>query len=762
MKPSRRTVVTCAALVAGCLAVYGQTLRHEFINYDDGLYVTDNARVQAGFSWQNLWWSFTTERALNFHPLAWLSHMLDCQLFGLEPWGHHLTSVVLHAANAVLLFLVLSRMTRDPSPAPADGPGAAGEFWASALVAALFAVHPLHVESVAWVAERKDLLSALFWFGAIGAYASGRIRRREGGRLYLVPTALFALGCMSKPMVVTLPFVLLLLDYWPLGLVDRAAPVAAMARSLVRLAFEKLPLFLLSAVLCGVTLFLHIRGHNLALGEKVPPLARCANAAVVYLTYLAEMVWPADLAVYYPHPLTRPGWQVAGSLLVLLGITGFALLEARRRPYLIVGWLWYVGTLVPVIGLVQSGSLAHADRYTYLPLTGVFIMLAFGLRDLAGKRGLGTAFSIPLPFKAAVPVVLLLMACAIHQARYWADSETLFRRAQAVTRPNPVSHNNLGVALLSRGDREAALAQFRKALELDPGYARAITNVGLVLSEEGRHAEAVSRHREAIALKPRHPGGHMNLAVALAKLGRAEEAEAEYREVLRLDPDSVRAYCNLGDLWLTRGRPDEAAASFRQALEINPRSRDANVALGGLLVDQRRFGEALERFGLALRAAPRDAMVLYNLGVVLEALKRPVEARARYAEALRWNPGLAQAHNNLAGILANEKMLDRALAHYRMAIDADPCFAQAHNNLGRLLEIQGRRADAAAHYQKALQIAPGYLNARLNLAGLLLLTGRKEEAATHLRKVLETDPGNRHAREMISRCEAAASGSRGT
>ncbi len=719
----------CAGLVLCCFVIYGQTLRHDFVSYDDGLYVTGNQHVLAGLSWANAVWAFTTERAMYVHPLTWMSHMLDCDLYGLRPWGHHLTNILFHALNAVLLFLVLARMT--------------GGIWPGALAAALFAVHPLHVESVAWVAERKDVLSMLFWTAGLGAYAWHR--RCPGVWRYLATALLFLLGFLSKPMVVTFPFVLLLLDYWPLGRVDRTASLGGMAKRMTGLAAEKTALFLMTAAMCGVTVAMQVRGDNLAFGEKVPFAARCANALVVYVLYLVKTAWPFGLAVYYPHPLSRPAWQVAGAVVVLAAITLLVLREARRRPYLLVGWLWYLGTLVPVIELVQAGSFSHADRYTYIPLIGIFIMAAWGLDDLR------KSFRIPVPAVAATATLLVAAytAAAAHQTAYWKNSETLFRRALDVTADNPLARNNLGAALTDQGRRDEAREEFNRALELDPRYTRSIDNLGLLLYQENKPLEAAQKHREALAVNPNHLAANLNLAAALLKLKQYDEARTYYEKAVALDPESARALSDLGGYWLAMGNPGKALDVFGKLLRLNPRNREACMALGEMLTDQGKLGEASEYYGRVLRAYSHDAQAAYCLGTIMTAMNRTAEAEALFRRALRWKPGFPEALNNLAGILARSNRQDEAVALYEQAIAENPRFAEAHNNLASLLAAGGKMEEALARYRQALEIDPAYLNARLNMANLLMQTGRKESALEELRKVLEIDPGNKFAKEMI-------------
>ena len=587
------TLPLCTGLALACLVIYGQTLAHGFISYDDGLYVFENPRVAAGLSWENVVWAFTSRTAMYVHPVTWLSHMLDCTIFGLRPWGHHLTNLLLHALNAILLYLAFARMTRRQ--------------WPSAFVAALFAVHPLHVESVAWVAERKDMLSMLFWAAALHAYAWHR--ERPGTRRYLAVAFLFLLALLSKPMAVTLPCVLLLLDYWPLHRVDRTEPVRDMARAGARLFFEKLPLFAMTALFSVITMVMQMQGNNLEFGRNVPLLARCANAVAVYALYLVKTVWPFGLAVYYPHPIHRPLWQVAGAAVLLLAVTLLCLAQARRRPWLIVGWLWYLGTLVPVIELVQAGSFSHADRYTYIPLIGIFVMVVWSLDEIA-EKGRGRA---RLLFAAGLAVVLALTAAAHRQTAYWKNDLTLFTHALSVTPDNPVARNNLGAMYVDQGKVKEAAEQYEIALKLDPANGETQYNLGVMMSAMGRTAEAEHWYREALKNRPNHPKALNNLGGILAEAGKADEAMEYYRKAVAAAPDFADAHNNLANLLATAGQLDAALVEYGKALDINP--NHINVRLNVALICMRHGvpDEARRQLDQVLRIDPKNAYALKML-----------------------------------------------------------------------------------------------------------------------------------------------------
>ena len=500
----RLDFLVCLFLVITTLVVYWQVKNHEFIGFDDVTYVTKNPHLQAGLSLEGITWAFTSERAGNWHPLTWLSHMLDIQVYGMAPGRHHLTNVLFHIMNTLLLFLVFRRMT--------------GALWQSAFVAALFALHPLHVESVAWIAERKDVLSTFFWMLTMGAYVW--YVERQGFLRYLPVLLFFILGLLAKPMLVTLPFVLLLLDYWPLSRFQfghQNGNIVIQQKSVViRLICEKIPLFALAAASCIVTLFAQQSGGAICSFSAFPINIRIANALVSYVGYIVKMLWPHQLAVLYPHPGMLPWIQVIGACLLLVFISILAVMTLKRRPWLIVGWVWYIVTLVPVIGLVQVGSQAMADRYTYVPLIGIFIMIAWGIPELLSgwrnrKIGLSTM---------AVACLLVLMATTWFQVRYWANSVTLFERALAVTENNYVLHSNLGVTLFSKGRVDEAIGHFHNAMRINPRFAEVHNNLGIILIRKGKLEEAVAHFREALRIKPGYVDVQNNLEKALVLQGK--------------------------------------------------------------------------------------------------------------------------------------------------------------------------------------------------------------------------------------------------
>ncbi len=724
------------------LVVYWPVLRHGFVNYDDTDYVTANPYVQAGLSTQGLAWVWHSEVARNWHPLTMLSHMLDCQIYGLRPWGHHLTSLLFHIANTVLLFLLLWQMTR--------------AVWRSGFVAALFALHPLHVESVAWVAERKDVLSTFFFLLTVGAYVSYAARseirnpkpearsanartpvpnRRFG--YYWLALSLFALGLMSKPMLVTVPFVLLLLDYWPLRRFELPAlgrskskapapsgkasrPTAGQTAPPPRLLWEKLPFLALSVASCVVTFRVQQSGGAVLDVGNLPIAARLANACMSYVRYLGKMVWPDGLAALYVRTVPWPSWQVALAALALLAATVAVIRLARERPYLAVGWFWYLGTLVPVIGLVQVGMQTMADRYTYIPLIGIFIALAWTGWDLASR------WRVPWVGLATASALMLAACCVItrQQLAWWTSSESLFRRMITAVEGNYMAHYNLG-NLYSREDKLAeAVKHYEAALKAQPNYAEAHNNLGQVLLRQRRFDEALAHYEAAVRLRPEHLY-YFNLANALMDAGKPADAVANYQQALRLNPNSSQAHHHLGLALQAQGKAEAAMAEFRAALQLQRDYESAEHQLANRLADAGRLDEALVHDLAAVRLDPRHAENYNGLGICYAMQGKLVEAERQFREAIRLKPDYAGAQSNLGNALGGQNKLEEAIPHYQKALEVDPADFQTHFNLGVSLLRLGQRAKAKAHFTEALRLRPDYPEARKALAELDTGTGAK-------------------------------------
>lgn len=560
--------VATTALTLVTVAAFWRVFENGFV-YDDEGYVTRNPFVQQGITLRSIVWAFTAFYQANWHPLTWISHMLDWRLFGQNAMGHHLVNLAFHAANVLLLFWALARMT--------------GAVWKSAFAAALFAVHPLHVESVAWVAERKDVLSAFFWLLTMLAYA--RYAERPRFRRYFLVVLLFGLGLLTKPMLVSLPIVLLLLDYWPLARLRAGCGL----RSWRPLLLEKLPLFALSAASCVVTLMAQRAAGALARFEDYPLLTRVANAFASYAKYVIKTFWPSRLAVLYPGREEAALFPGAAALVFLVVASALFLRGGRSRGYLMLGWLWYLITLIPVIGIVQVGSQAMADRYTYMPLVGIFIILAWGIPDAADFAARGR-YKISVVRKAlpglACAVILVLTLATNVQVGYWHSNMTLWQRAIDAAGESPQACYNLGQGLQEHGEIERARLMYARAVELAPDYAQARNNLGTVLQD----------------------------------MGKPEEAAREFREVIRLEPRNAAGYINLGNVLSDQGKLDEALRQYFLAVKVSPDYPIAHYSAGNILARQERYAEAERRFREAIRLRPNFALAHNNLAMVLYRL----------------------------------------------------------------------------------------------------------------------------------------------
>jgi protein O-mannosyl-transferase len=642
-------IMACLLLAAVTLVVYWPVQSCDYISLDDPLFITRNPYVQAPFSWDGLVQALAARTGGIWQPVTTLTYLLDAALFGRDPTGPHIINLLWHVASSVILFLWLREMTR--------------AHWRSLGVAALFALHPLHVESVAWLAERKDVVSTCFGLLALWAYAryAARVREQTGAgpappglaarwaapltrRYYLLALLCFVLGLLSKPMLVTLPCLFLLLDYWPLQRLAWAErPTLRVLRPLV---LEKLPFFLLSGLACLVAVWAQQEGGALQPLDNSPLPLRLENALVAYARYLGKLVWPVDLAVPYPAAPHWPWVIVAYAAALLAGLSALALWRAPRRPFALMGWLWFVGTLVPVIGVVQVGDQALADRYTYLPSVGLFVVLSWGAGALlAWKPALRTA--------AAALAIVGVGACALltrNQLGYWRDSETLFTHTLAVTEDNWLASFSLGMHYSDKHRTDEAIVQFQRALKLQPESTAVLSNLGVALAEAGHTDEALRYFDRALQLRPRAPATHYRLANALARVGRLEEAIAHYRLALQYEPHYPEALNNLAVALFNRGQLDEALQQFHKALALLPNDASTHCNLGNLLAAQHRWVEAGEQYAEAARLQPELLDAHYGLARVLLQIGRRDDAVEQLQAVLQLNPAHAGAQKLLQAL----------------------------------------------------------------------------------------------------------------
>jgi tetratricopeptide (TPR) repeat protein len=691
-----------AILVALVLMVYAPVRAYDFISFDDPSYVSENPHVAGGLTWAGVSWAFTTLHAGYWIPLTWFSYMADVQIAGPGAGAHHATNVLLHLASTLLLFGLLLRLT-----------GAAGR---SLLVAALFAVHPLHVESVAWVTERKDALSTVFLMLALRSYV-GYVRRPSVARYALV-AASFACGLMAKPVVVTLPLLLLLLDVWPLGRVtlarEQGVPAQAAALRVTRVAWtravvEKVPLLLL-AVAAGVITFIAQHGAGAVLtAEKAGPGLRVATAITACVTYIRKAIWPAGLAVFYPYePVIR--WWATGAALLVLTIVSFLVLRLRRQPYLAVGWLWYLVALVPMAGLVQVGSQWMADRFTYVPLIGLVIIVAWGVPALLPSRQRVLAV-------LSACLVAGYAAVASVQVRTWSDDQVLWRHALDVTPDNFMAHNSLGRRLFDQGRTDEAGRHFAETVRLASDFPDGHNNLGLVFLRQGRLDEAIAQFREAIGIGPTAQA-LTNLSVALAQRGDLDEATARGVEAIRLEPGLAEAQFNVGQTLTRRGRLDEALGHLSEARRLRPDLAATHRALGEVLARLGRLNEAVAACREAVRLDAADADARHGLAAVLAAQGHTDEATVEYSEAVRLAPDRAFYQNDLGFALATQGRAAEAIPHFSEAVRLAPTFELAHYYLGLALAGSGRFREAASEFGEVLRLNPRNEGAARALARL--------------------------------------------
>jgi tetratricopeptide (TPR) repeat protein len=631
-------------LMLAIIIAYGQVKNFDFVGYDDQEYVTENIQVQKGLTVEGIIWAFTDFHSSNWHPLTWLSHMLDCELYGLNPMGHHWTNIIIHMANTILLFLVLKLMT--------------GAIWRSAFVAALFALHPLHVESVAWVSERKDVLSTFFGLLMIGAYY--RYVKALDFKNYLWVIIFLSLGLMAKPMLVTFPFVLLLLDFWPLKrfhykndyFLQSERTIDYGSKGIYRLILEKIPLFIPVVISCILT-FLAQKSWGAVKGLVALSLkTRVVNALVSYVNYVLKMFWPSKLAVFYPHPGdTLPAWQLFGAALFIAYACFWAIRAAKKYPYIAVGLFWYLGTLVPVIGLVQVGDQAMADRYTYIPLIGLFILIAWGVPDLLKKWKYRKIF-LGL---SAVVILSALTVSTLSQASHWKNGITLFENAVKVTENNYKAQNNLGTAL-GPVDLDKAIYHYKESLKIKPNYVRALSNLGIALYNRGDYDEAVLYFTKVLKINPQKTDTRMNLANVLFIQEKFDEAVSHYNEIIKTDSENADVHSNLAYVLFTKGKLDEAVFHCKEAIRIKPKHDKAHYNFGNILLKQGNIKEAATHFLEAIRIRPDYVQAYNKIGLLLFQKGNFDKAKVFFLKAIQIDPNYSEARRNLEILKKNCKI----------------------------------------------------------------------------------------------------------
>jgi len=689
-------------IIGSIMATYYQVVDFDFINLDDPTYILRNSYVQSGLSFKSITWALTSWSSGLWMPLTWLSFMVDFELYGLWSGGYHLTNVFLHIISALLLFHFLRRVT--------------GKMWRSACVATLFALHPLQVESVAWIAERKDVLSTLFWLLTMLAYVWFLDDRKP--LRYIVVIVLFVGGLMAKPMLITLPFALLLIDYWPLGRFETAChneqrkkyqkcptyikQMKSVNYYHINLILEKIPLFVLTLLFSVVTFLAQRHVGAVSSLETISLKTRVANALASYIKYIYKMVWPYPLGVLYPHPgNTLSFWHIVVSVVVLTGFTVLVVWAAKKKyGYLTTGWLWYVGTLFPVIGVVQFGAHGMADRFTYIPIIGISIMVVWGISDLPIRWNYHKYF---LPALSIV-VFIALGILTWHQVGLWSGSQSLFQHTLSFTDDNFLVHNALGGFLLKKDRFDEAIKQFKMSLEINPYQQEAYYNLSLAYSGKGMTDEAEARCRAVLAGKPEFVLGHIGLGKMLYENGRFEEAEKEFTKALKIDKNCTLAHLGLGKILILQDKLDKAINVFQMALKIEPNLHNIRASLGVVYYQKGYFCEAIDELQTASRGCPDDPDLFFNLGKALKAVGRLDDAieSFRHAQILKEND--AEINAALGTVMAMKGRTGEAIGFLEQAVRLDPELAEARYNLGLALELAARYPEAVLHFEKILTL----------------------------------------------------------
>jgi tetratricopeptide (TPR) repeat protein len=677
----------CYLLITVTLIVFLPVLQNGFVALDDQVYVAENPCVQMGITIKSITWALVTTYAGFWHPLTWLSLIVDAQLYGLNPAGFHLTNLLLHIANSLLVFFVFRRMT--------------GALWRSAFVAALFALHPLHVESVAWVAERKDVLSTLFWMLTIWFYI--RYVENPCTKRYFLVIVFFILGLMAKSMLVTLPFVLLLLDYWPLNRLQtfqkindaniKTYPdsnnikneiVGAKKISIKLLIVEKLPLLFFSVIASGITVFAQGQFGALDTMEYASFPVRIGNALISYIKYLFKTFWPENLVIFYPLNLSLSVWEVVLTVLVLVSITILFMYTIKRKPYCAVGWFWYIGTLVPVIGVIPVGVFSMADRYTYVPLIGIFVIIAWGVPDMLSQY----SYRKPLLTLMALSVLICLSLATRVQISYWRNSFALYTHALDATKDNIAVHYFMGNLYFKQGIFEQAADQFRKALQIYPDFIDGRQRLGMTLSSLGRQDEAMEIFNKILKSNPYDIDARVALATAFIRKGNHDEGIKQYRCVIRINPNDATGYYNLAHALTLKGNIDDAVTTYQRAIQLKPDYTEAYNNLGVLLLKLHRAREAIFYFQKVLETNPEHAGAFYNIGVALLEEGSIREAIKRFKKALEIQPEFASAHYRLGQAFLKEENVQFAVYHFREALRINPDYKDAQSSLENTLKKQ--------------------------------------------------------------------------
>ncbi|MBI5214345.1 MAG: tetratricopeptide repeat protein [Ignavibacteriae bacterium] len=732
-----RQLTIILLLVVSTTLAYWKTFDNKFLNFDDSGYVTKNEQVKSGLSWETVRWAFTSVKESNWHPLTWLSHALDVSLFGVDAKYHHATNLLLHLLSTILLFLAVERMTK--------------AVWQSAFVAFMFALHPLHVESVAWVAERKDVLSGLFWMLTFLAYI--QYHKTSRTQWYISSLIFFALGLLAKPMLVTLPFVLLLVDYWALNRFQLPFDVSPKEKknnlaALQQCVKEKIPLFVLSIASSIVTFIVQKQGGSMAGTVDLSFSDKAANALVSYAQYIRKTFLPTDLAAMYPHPGSQlPLWQILVSLILLGAITAFVWRRRREHQYLLVGWLWFFGMLVPVIGLVQVGLQAMADRYMYLPMIGLSFMLAWGIPSLL-QRWKFPRFVLPALF---IVSSLLMFGGTFVQTSYWKDSKTLFERAIAVTKDNHLAHNNLGADLADSGKHAEALVHLREAYRLKLNGVLIRSNLARSLVALGERKEALEHYKFVLSQIGDDPALYSRIGDVLADEGRIAEAIVHFQKTLQMDSLDISTRCKLAKLYTQVSEMEKARTECSVILTHQPKNSLAHDILGTIAGSEGKYDEALKEFLIALELDSLNSEAYLDLGILYEKTGNIDGAFTAYENAIRINPQLMDAEYKLGTLFAQKGKPVEAELHFRRLVELEPGNNKNRIDLGRIYTINNKFEEAVLQFTVVLLADSHNILAHYHYANLLVKTGQIEKAKYHFSEAVRIEPSFQPAQVALQR-----------
>jgi protein O-mannosyl-transferase len=740
---TRRRYLIIASLVIITIGSFMGVMNNGFINYDDPAYVVNNEHVRTGLSLPTIVWAFSSTSESNWHPITWLSHSLDCSLFGMDPRYHHAMNLFIHLLTTIMVFLVFEKMTRMP--------------WQSAFIAVVFAVHPLHVESVAWISERKDALSGFFWIATMIAYVN--YARSSALKWYIITILLFILGLMSKPMLVSLPFVLLLLDYWPLGRIQIGKSLPG-EKSIMppisrkRIIVEKIPFLVLAIVSSVLTFFIQQHGGSMAISSRLPMDERLTNAIVTYIQYIGKIFIPTDLAIFYPHPLgTLESYKIIGAIVIILSITFFVWKNSRTDKYLMTGWLWFIGTLIPVIGIVQVGLQSMADRYMYIPIIGIAIIIAWGVPQLINRFKLSNI----IPKAGFALIVPLMMLGTYIQTTYWKSNVTLFQHALAVTTNNHIAHTNLGVDLADSGRHAEAIPHLREAMRLWPNEILTHSNLARSLVAIGERKEALNQYNWILERTPTDPRLHNRIADVLADEGDLNGAIDHYHEAFRLDSAFLMSRCKVGKLLAQQSKYDEAKAQCEYVLRKDSGFSMAHDILGIIAGQQKLYDEALKEFAEAIRLDSTNADAYNDLGIVYDNLGKEADAFQMYQRAVHFNDEQWNAQFNLGTMYARRGQLSDAAIHLERAVTLFPTALDARSNLARVYAHQGNFPAAAEQFAAIIKYDPGNASAHFQYGSLLVKQNKLREASVQFQETLRLDPAFKDAQIALEKIQGIGS-----